>query len=136
MAKEADHEVKEVAVEIKRITGFKTAYGNDSFDGIGVSGPFVRVDIDNAEKKSFSNKVFATRNAVLKILDRFYKKHSPVDLGSRFVLRSIGIYGDFLIVNQNADIIATVPKVLQKKALGRHTKEFVAFAKFLKKSSI
>lgn len=136
MPKEIDEETRNVATEIHRITSLKTAYGSDRFDGIGVSGPFVRVDIGNTEKKSFSSKVFETRTVILKILDRFYKIHSPVDFGSRLILRSIGIYGDFLIVNQNADIVATAPKVLQKKALGQHTKEFVAFAKFLKKNSV
>ena len=127
--------MREVAVQIHRITGYKTAYGNDHFKAIGVAGPFVRVDVGNSDKKSSSKKTLESRALILKTLERFYSKTPATDAGSRLILRNIGIYGDFLIINQNAETIVKLSPPVRRKSLERHTKEFDRLAKFLSKIS-
>jgi hypothetical protein len=119
-----------VARELTRITGYKTGYGNDNFKALDVRGPFVHVYIGGAKKNY--KKAVAARNSVLKILNRYYgSKASVSNLGARLILRKIGIYGDFLIVNQDSDMIDSFPRTTRGNMLKKHMAEFGAFGKFL-----
>jgi hypothetical protein len=134
----ADHDLKEcrdVAVQIARITGLKTGYGNDYFKALEVGGSFVRIDLGDSKKIS-SRKIIKSRAAVLKILERFHKKYQPNDLGFRLILRNVGNRGDFLIVNQNAELFGYLSASSRRKIVKRHQEAFRQFAKFLRNTKV
>jgi len=116
--------------ELARISRLKTGYGDDNLPAIDVQGPFVHVYIGSPKNHK---KIVTARNSILKILRTFYRKYSPTDLGSRLILRKIGVHGDFLIVNQNADVISFFQGAARKTILRKHAMEFKRFATFLHK---
>jgi hypothetical protein len=91
----------------------------------------VRIDLGDSKKIS-SSKIIESRATVLKVLEQFHKKHQPTDLGSRLTLRNVGNRGDFLIVNQNAELFGYLAAPSRKIILKHHKEMFRQFAKFLK----
>jgi len=128
-------ECKKAAVHVSRITGLKTGYGNAHFKAISLWGPFVRVDVAGSKQKTSVKDIIRARTAILKILEEFYKKHSPREAGTRLILRNIGIHGDFLIVSQNAELIPRLPPPMRAAATKRHKSELGEFAKFLRRNA-
>jgi hypothetical protein len=122
---------KIVALQLER-AGFHVGYGNARFKALQIGkGPFVHIYLGNTQQAQMSAKALAVRAAILEILQEFYNNYHASIPGARLVVRSIGIYGDILITNQDSDIIDRCTPRTRSRMLRLHEREFDALARFL-----
>lgn len=99
--------------------------GNDLRD-LAV-GPYVRVDND------LRRQIWGSRRKVIRWLKCYYSDDAATDFGSRLILKRLGRFGSFLLVNQDADILDLLPSPERARKLQSHRREFAKFDMYLKK---
>jgi hypothetical protein len=88
-------------------------------------GPFVLIE-------QWGKLNFEYRNRITKLLEKYYKTNAPVDYGARIILKRVGVFGSFLVINHDSDIMDLLGSKDQKTKLNSHRKEFKQFALFLR----
>jgi hypothetical protein len=90
-----------------------------------VIGPYVRVNNDRRKN------IWQSRHKVALLLEQYYECNDPEDVGTRLILKRLGIFGSFLVVNQDADIVDLLPPSERAAKLRAHGKEFKRLGKYL-----
>ena len=74
---------------------------------------------------------FAARNKVGKLLKQFYSQAGIVDIEQQLILKRLGRWGAFLIINHSSDILDLLNKKQRKAQLAKNATEFERFTKFI-----
>jgi hypothetical protein len=90
-------------------------------------GPYVRLNNDRRKGKWISRRV------VVRWLEQYYATHHPITFGSRLILKRLGIFGSFLIVTQDSDILDLLSVKERKNRLKVLRTEFAHFGKYLER---
>jgi hypothetical protein len=88
-------------------------------------GPYVHVDNDHQKQ------MWGSRRKVVRWLERYYCHDRRVDLGARLILKRLGRFGSFLVINQDADILDLLSRTERTNKLQKHRREFRRFSDYL-----
>jgi len=88
-------------------------------------GPYVLIDNDRRKQ------LWKSRHKVMRALEDYYSQIPVTDFGARLILKRLGRFGSFLIVNQDADTLDLLSQKERSRRLDKHRREFLKASEYL-----